>query len=81
MCVEKGTLSALKGSFVNFRVKWENEKEWWSKSAWFFQVNEFRKNQVAIIEVFNETKFLPENHLNRENWLEQNLGQPHFYKF
>ena len=33
----------------------------------FFQVNEFRKNQVAIIEVFNETKFLPENHLNREN--------------
>ena len=33
MCGEKGTLSALKGSFVNFSVKWENEKEWWSKSA------------------------------------------------
>ena len=34
MCGEKGTLSALKGSFVNFCVKWENEKEWWSKSAY-----------------------------------------------
>ena len=51
---QKGTLSALKGSFVNFRVKWENEKEWWSKKC-IVTRNDFSKwmNYVKNQDIYH----------------------------